>query len=82
MVPNLEEYRTKDIFQKHVIKDNLWLYLGKTDDIVILANGKGFSISDIEKAIICYSIVQYAIVPGKDRNKPFLILELNLEIVD
>lgn len=82
LFPDLEEYRTKDTFQRHATKDYLWLYSGRTDDVVILANGKGLSASDMEKTILCHSAVQCAIVGGDGRDRPFLILELNPEIVE
>lgn len=82
LFPDLEEYRTKDTFQRHPTKDYLWLYSGRTDDVVMLANGKGLGASDMETAITCHSAIQCAIVGGDGRHRPFLILELNPEIVN
>lgn len=82
LFPELEEYRTKDTFQRHATKDYLWLYSGRTDDVVMLANGKGLSALDMEIAIMCHSAVQCAIVGGDGRSRPFLILELNPDIVE
>lgn len=81
LFPDLEEYRTKDMFQRHPTKDYLWLYSGRTDDVVMLANGKGLDASDLETVMMRHSAVQCAIVGGDGRNSPFLILELNPEIV-
>lgn len=82
LFPELEEYRTKDTFQRHETKDYLWLYLGRTDDVIRLANGECLSASDMEKAVMCQSAVQCAIVGGDGRNVPFLILELSPEVVE
>lgn len=44
--PAMNLYRTKDLFRKHPSKDNLWLYSGRADDYVVLANGDNLHASD------------------------------------
>ena len=80
VVKLLEEYRTKDMFQRHPTKDYLWLYSGRTNDVVI-ANGKGLDASDLETVMMRHSAIQCAIVGSDGRNSFFLMPELNPEIV-
>lgn len=38
--PELQEYPMKDLYAPHPTKTGLWLYQGRADDIVVLANGE------------------------------------------
>jgi acyl-coenzyme A synthetase/AMP-(fatty) acid ligase len=37
--PELQEYRTKDLFSKHPTKPHLWTYRGRADDMINLSSG-------------------------------------------
>ncbi|KAI9842789.1 MAG: hypothetical protein M1837_006892 [Sclerophora amabilis] len=74
--PELDEYRTKDLFQRHPTRSDLWLYSGRTDDMVILANGENLHASNMEAIIIRDPLVQTALIGGQGRNRSFLVLEL------
>jgi hypothetical protein len=38
--PEIQEWRTKDLFKQHPSKPFLWKYSGRRDDIVVLSNGE------------------------------------------
>ena len=73
--PDLQEYRTKDLFEKHPSKPGLWRFVGRTDDMIILANGENLHGSNLEAIIMRSSSVRVALVGGDGRNRPFLILQ-------
>ena len=38
-LPGVKELRTKDLFEPHPKKSNLWRFYGRKDDIIVLSNG-------------------------------------------
>ena len=38
--PELSEWRTKDLFEQHPTKPNLWRYVGRLDDLLVFSNGE------------------------------------------
>jgi acyl carrier protein len=75
MFPQLEIYRTKDLFEAHPSKENLWRYIGRRDDIVVLSNGEKFNPVSAEKKIEGHSLVKGALVVGQARFQTGLLLE-------
>ncbi|KAH8676545.1 putative AMP-binding enzyme [Tricladium varicosporioides] len=74
--PELEEYHTKDLFQRHPTKDGLWLYSGRADDMVVLENGDGFQASFVEDIAAKDPNIHAVLVGGSGRARPFLLVEL------
>ena len=75
--PDLEIYRTNDLFRRHPTKDYLWSYAGRTDDVVMLANGEAIRASDIEGMMMEQPAIRSAVLGGSGQNRAFLLLELN-----
>ena len=75
MFPQLEIYRTKDLFEAHPSKENLWRYIGRRDDIIVLSNGEKFNPVSTEKKIEGHPLVNGAIVVGQGRFQTGLLLE-------
>jgi hypothetical protein len=48
----LEEYFTKDLFEKHSTKQDLWRYSGRKNDMVFLAGGDLLHATEMEQVII------------------------------
>jgi acyl-coenzyme A synthetase/AMP-(fatty) acid ligase len=68
MYPDLEEYHTKDLFTKHNSKADLWLWQGRTDDIIVLSNGEKFNATAMEDMIVSgHPAVESALVCGEGR---------------
>ena len=49
--PDMKEWRMKDLYQPHPDAPNRWRYVGRKDDVLILANGEKFNPVDFEKRI-------------------------------
>ncbi|KAJ5692441.1 NRPS-like enzyme [Penicillium macrosclerotiorum] len=73
--PDLDEYRTGDLFQPHSSKPTLWKYEGRRDDIIVLSNGEKFNPIDAEQQIRSSDWVKSAAIFGQDRFHPSLIIE-------
>jgi thioester reductase-like protein/aryl carrier-like protein len=78
MYPELKEYYTKDLFAKHPSKPDLWLWKGRTDDIIVLSNGEKFSPTAMEDMIVSgHPAVESALVCGEGREQCALLVELS-----
>jgi len=78
MYPGLEEYHTKDLFAKHHSKPDLWLWQGRTDDIIVLSNGEKFNPIAMEDMIVSgHPAVESALVCGEGREQCALLVELS-----
>lgn len=76
MYPGLEEYHTKDLFSKHRSKPDLWLWQGRTDDIIVLSNGEMFNPIAMEDMIVSgHPAVESALVCGEGREQCALLVE-------
>ncbi|KAK3332836.1 hypothetical protein B0T19DRAFT_457824 [Cercophora scortea] len=74
--PDLEEWRTKDLFVRHPDKEGLWRYIGRMDDVLVLSNGEKMNPVAFEKAVESHPMVKGAVVVGKGRFQAGLILEI------
>ncbi|KAI4730884.1 acetyl-CoA synthetase-like protein [Aureobasidium sp. EXF-10728] len=75
--PELDEYRTKDLYEEHPTKKGLWKYKGRNDDVIVLSNGEKFNPVMFEKDIEGHPAVKGALVVGQGRFQAGLILEVN-----
>ncbi|KAI4831880.1 acetyl-CoA synthetase-like protein, partial [Aureobasidium sp. EXF-8845] len=75
--PELDEYRTKDLYEEHPTKKGLWKYKGRNDDVIVLSNGEKFNPLMFEKDIEGHPAVKGALVVGQGRFQAGLILETN-----
>lgn len=73
--PNLEEWRTNDLFSPHPEKPGLWTYKGRRDDVIVLSNGEKFNPVGFEKALESHALVRGAVVVGQARFQTALIIE-------
>ncbi|KAI4126720.1 MAG: hypothetical protein LQ341_006851 [Variospora aurantia] len=78
--PDLDVFRTNDLFMKHPTDDGLWAYVGRADDIVTLSQGIDMYAPKLEKIIESHPRVRCAWVGGKGRKHPFLVVEVTGEI--
>lgn len=74
--PDITEYRTRDLFQKHPTK-NLWLYKGRSDDVIVLSNGEKFNPVTMEGMVIGHPKLQGALVAGARHPQCAIVLEPN-----
>lgn len=74
--PTLDEFPTKDLWAKHPMREGLWEYAGRTDDLVVLSHGEALKASEMETTIDTHEDIKASLIGGEGRKKPFLILEL------
>jgi len=73
--PELQEYRTQDLFTKHPSREGLWLYTGRRDDVIVLSNGEKFNPINMEKHVEEHPDVHRALVVGQTRFQASLLIE-------
>ncbi|KNG47232.1 acetyl-CoA synthetase-like protein [Stemphylium lycopersici] len=73
--PEIEEWRTKDLFKRHPSKPNLWKYSGRRDDIIVLSNGEKFNPVLTEKLLESHPWVKGALVVGQGKFQAGLLIE-------
>ncbi|KAK4498360.1 hypothetical protein PRZ48_011018 [Zasmidium cellare] len=73
--PGISEWRTKDLFERHPRKKNLWLYKGRKDDVLVLSNGEKFNPVGFEKLLESHPLVKGALVVGQARFQTGLLIE-------
>lgn len=73
--PDVDEYHTRDLFNPHSVKPNLWKFHGRKDDIIILATGEKFNPVPSEIMISSHPLVSAALVVGFRRTQPALLIE-------
>lgn len=75
--PDLTEYRTGDLLQKHPTRDGLWKYYGRTDDLLTFSTAEKFHPTETERRISSHPAVAEALLVGTRRSKASLILRLS-----
>lgn len=73
--PHLDVWRTKDLLQKHPT-ENLWLFSGRRDDVIVLSNGEKFNPVTMEGIVQGHSKVSGALVVGMGRTQCAMLLEV------
>jgi acyl-CoA synthetase (AMP-forming)/AMP-acid ligase II len=73
--PNLDEYSTKDLFSKHPTKEDLWLFEGRSDDVIVCSTGQKINPLPIESLLNAHPSVVSAIVCGQSRIQISLLVE-------
>ncbi|GAB1517035.1 hypothetical protein RhiTH_000078 [Rhizoctonia solani] len=69
-------YRTKDLVVRHPFKPDLWKFVGRLDDQIILLNGEKTNPGPMEGEIVKCPIVHYAVMFGRERNQTGVLIEL------
>lgn len=74
--PDVQTYRTKDLWIPHPTKPDLWKYSGRTDDLVLLTGEIKLYAQGIEEAVQQHPAVNGVLVGGDCRIEPFMLVEL------
>jgi len=74
--PDLREWRSKDIFSPHPTKPNLWLYQGRTDDLIVFGNGSKHNPLAFEEHLRTHPLVRTALIAGTGRQQAAALIEL------
>ncbi|KAL0944911.1 male sterility protein [Colletotrichum truncatum] len=73
--PNIEEYRTNDLYKPHPVLPHHWKFHGRADNIINLSNGEKLNPTDMEDIILGHPDVRNALIVGAWKFQPALIIE-------
>ncbi|CAE6475175.1 unnamed protein product [Rhizoctonia solani] len=69
-------YRTRDLLVPHPTKSNVWKFVGRVDDQIVLLNGEKTNPGPMEAEIVKCPLVRGAIMFGQARNQTGALIEL------
>ena len=75
LFPDLSEFSSKDLFSKHPTKPDLWLYRGRSDDVITFLNGEKTNPISMEESISSHPDIRSALVIGQGRFEASLLIE-------
>lgn len=73
--PHLDEWNMQDLYEKHPTKENVWLYKGRMDDIIVFSNGEKLNPIDMEDIINADPAVSSALITGQAQFQASLLVE-------
>lgn len=73
--PDVAVWRTHDLFRKHPTKPNLWLFHGRSDDVIVLSTAAKVNPRSSEALISAHPLLKGALMAGQGYAKVVLILE-------
>lgn len=73
--PELKEWPMKDLYSKHPTKENVWLYRGRADDIIVFSTGEKINPLEMESIINANPAVSAVLVTGLGRFQSSLLVE-------
>lgn len=73
--PDLKEYATQELYEKHPTKPDLWLIRGRADDIIVFSNAEKFNPGEFETSVEFHPAVNSAVVAGQGKPQPLLLVE-------
>ncbi|CVL06949.1 related to nonribosomal peptide synthetase MxcG [Fusarium mangiferae] len=74
--PDVKEFNFKDLFIKHPTKPNLWLYMGRSNDIICLEDAQKLSPIETENMICAHPNVKGCVMIGNGQKFACLMVEL------
>lgn len=80
--PELMKYSTKDLYTPHPTLPNHWAYYGRLDSIITFANGSNLNPLPVENTISSHRKVAAAVLTGRNRMQPALMLEPTESVED
>lgn len=76
MFPELDEYRTRDIFTPHPTLPDVWIHASRSDDVIVFLNGEKTNPITFEAQVSQHPDVATALVFGKQRWEAGILIEL------
>ncbi|KAI1074574.1 acetyl-CoA synthetase-like protein [Whalleya microplaca] len=73
--PDIDVWRTRDLFKPLPTNSNLWRFHGRADDIIVLSNGEKFNPVPSELYILAHPLLVSALIVGQGYPQAALILE-------
>ena len=74
---DLEEYRTRDLFEPHPMVPDAWSWRARADDIIVFLNGEKTNPVSMEQYVVAHNldVVGGALVVGAQRFQAALLIE-------
>ncbi|KAF8215632.1 putative nonribosomal peptide synthetase [Mycena galopus ATCC 62051] len=76
-LPDVKGYSTKDLFERHPTKPDLYKIVGRLDDVLIMANGEKTVPGPMEDMIMASPFIMGAVMFGRERNQVGVLIEPN-----
>lgn len=76
LFPHLQVYNTCDLYTPHPSKPDLWMYNGRSDDIIVFLTGEKMNPTSFEHHLATHPDVKAALVVGARRFQASLLIEL------
>ncbi|KAF7378113.1 Acetyl-CoA synthetase-like protein [Mycena sanguinolenta] len=76
-LPDTKGYSTKDIFERHPTKPDLYKIVGRLDDVLIMANGEKTVPGPMEDVLGASPFIAGAVMFGRERNQVGVLIEPN-----
>ena len=73
--PDSNEFATKDLFTKHPSKPNLWLCMGRSDDVIVFSNGEKLNPTSMEQTLRKDPDIKEVVIVGQARFEPAALIE-------
>ncbi|KJR88497.1 NRPS-like enzyme [Sporothrix schenckii 1099-18] len=73
--PDVDVWRTRDLFVQSPHSDKLWRFVGRRDDVLVLSNGEKFNPVDMEGVVTGHPLVRGALIVGTARFQAALVVE-------
>ncbi|KAJ7625856.1 putative aminoadipate reductase [Roridomyces roridus] len=74
-LPDVKGYSTKDLFERHPMKHDLFRIVGRLDDVLIMANGEKTVPGPMEDVMMSSPLIRGAIMFGRERNQIGVLIE-------
>ncbi|KAJ7656834.1 putative aminoadipate reductase, partial [Mycena polygramma] len=74
-LPDVKGYSTKDLFERHPTKSDLYRIVGRLDDVLIMANGEKTVPGPMEDIMIASPLIAGAVMFGRERNQVGVLIE-------
>ncbi|KAJ6487136.1 putative aminoadipate reductase [Mycena vitilis] len=77
-LPDVKGYSTKDLFERHPTKPDLYKIVGRLDDVLIMANGEKTVPGPMEDVMMASPLITGAVMFGRERNQVGVLVEPSL----
>ncbi|KAJ7656866.1 putative aminoadipate reductase [Mycena polygramma] len=74
-LPDVKGYSTKDLFERHPTKPDLYRIVGRLDDVLIMANGEKTVPGPMEDIMMASPLIAGAVMFGRERNQVGVLIE-------
>ncbi|KAJ6514511.1 hypothetical protein C8R47DRAFT_962145, partial [Mycena vitilis] len=74
-LPNAKGYSSKDLFERHPTKPDLYRIVGRVDDVLIMANGEKTVPGPMEDTMVAHPLIAGAVMFGRERNQVGVLIE-------